>query len=240
MRLSASRFFSLAILAMSLAGCQQLFTTSLGAALARKDLPIPPVLSSSQASDLAAQAKANNDTKLASALVSKLVDQIAAMPASTAKTDLQASAASAAIVASGSSAALTGLISNYSNGQTPSSATLTSLLTSIQTGASGKGVVDALTYLDPGASGGLSASDAKAAGLGATDLAMAAVVIAASAIPAGSDPTTFDYSTLSTADQAKITTAKSILSEASTLVVPGSDSANLLDSLKGNFNLKTP
>jgi hypothetical protein len=221
-------------------GCQQFFTTSLASGLARSSLPIPANLSTSQASDLASQAKDNQDTKLASALVSSLVTQIAATSDPGTKEELQASAATAAIIASGTSTALTGLITTYgSTGTFPSdAATLTSLLTDIQTGSSGTGVVAALSYLDPAApGGGVSAAQASASGLGATDLAIAAVVIAASVIPPGQDPATFDSSTLSPADKATFTTAQNIATQAQTLVVPGSASADLLNSFVDKFKL---
>ena len=233
----------LALAASGFVGCQQFFTTSLASSLARTSLPIPSNLSASQAADLASQAKNNQDTKLASALVASLVTQIAATSDPAAKAGLQTSAATAAIIASGTSTALTGLITTFgTTGTFPTdAASLTSLLTQIQAGSSGSGVVEALSYLDPAAAGGgISAAQAEAAGLGATDLAVAAVVIVASVLPPGADLTTFDFNTLSVADQAKVTTAQNIITEASTLVVPGSAGADLMNSLVGNFNLTTP
>jgi hypothetical protein len=227
-----------AILATGLAGCQQLFTTSLGKALARDSLPVPKTLTTSQASDLVAQAKADNDTKLATTLVTNLVNQIATTTDATEKAELQASAATAAVTASGTSDALSGILSDYGDtGEIPTdSATLTELLTTIQSGATAS-VVAALSYLDPG-SGGIDATQAEAAGLGATDLAIAAVVIAASAMPAGVDPTTVVITDLPAEDQATIEVAKSIIVQANTMVEAGSASADLLNSLISRFQLQ--
>jgi hypothetical protein len=227
-----------ALLGVGLSGCQKLFTTSIASSLARDTLSIPSNLSASDASDLAAQAKANNDTKLASALVESLVSQIASTSDSSAKTELQAAAVTAAIIASGTSSALTDVITDYEkDGSTPDAEALKSLLTTIQEGAAGTGVVDALLYLN--SSTGLSTDAAKDAGIGATDYAIAAVVIAASVIPAGSDPSTFDYSTLSTEDQATIDVAKTMILNASALVEAGSSAADLLKTISDQFQLPT-
>jgi hypothetical protein len=235
---SIASLIAVALLATGLAGCQQLFTTSLGKSLARDDLPIPSDLTADQAAELAALAKDNQ--KLASALVESLVDQIAATTDAEKKASLQASAASAAIVASGTSEALTGLIEDYANDVTPDTQTLIDLVKTIQAGAQGTGVVTALSYLDPTAEGGLSADAAKAAGLGATDLAIAAVVVAAGALPADIDPTNMDQTQID-AFQAtpEFQTASNIIEAAAALVETGSDSAKLLDDIRAKFGLST-
>lgn len=230
------------VLATGIASCQQLFTTSLGKALARDSLPIPSTLSASEAATLAEQAK--GDVKLASALVSSLVDQLGAAPDPATKSSLMGSAASAAIDASGTSAALMGTLQDYINtNAAPTPAALTSLLATIQAGASGNGVVSALSYLDPSA-GGMTQAQAEAAGLGATDLAIAAVVIVASVLPPGTvldSTTTFDFATLPQADQKKVDSAKAILAEAQAMAGSDPSSADLLNMLAGNFSLpKTP
>jgi hypothetical protein len=233
----ASLLAATAILAGALAGCQQLFTTSLGKSLARTDLPIPATLSSSQAADLAAMAQSN--TKLAGDLTASLVKQLGAAPNPATQSGLMGSAASAAVVASKTSQALTGVINDFAKtGSFPTdSKTLKSLLANIQSGASGTGVVTALGYLDP--STGLTAAKAKEAGLGATDLAIAAVVIASTVIPAGSDPTKLDVASLSAADKATLDVAVSILGSAKTLAGSNSKSADLLKTIGDNFSMPT-
>jgi hypothetical protein len=231
-RSPASALLAAALLAIGLAGCQQLFTTSLAASLARDSISLPSDLSPSQAADLAKQAKDNDDTKLATALVSTLVAEIPSTTNPKDKKDLEASAAEAAIVASGTSGALTDLISAYANGTTPTTQSLIDLVATIKAGAT-PDVVTALSYLDTG----LTAADAKAAGLQATDLAIAAVIIASTVIPPAADPTTFDYSSLPLADQATYNTALNILTDAKALVDPGSESEKLLNDLLANFNM---
>lgn len=218
-------------LALGLVGCQQLFTTSLGSSLARTKLTIPTTLTPAQAADLAAQAKDN--PALATALVSSLVVQIAATTDPATKTALQGSAASAAIVASGTSAALTGLITDFASGTTPTDPTaITSLLATIKAGGT-PDVITALSYLNPAT----GIADPAASGLGATEYAIAAIVIAASVIPPGATLGTFDPGTLSPADHGTFLLAQNILAQAVTLIEPGSASAGLLNSLSGMFKL---
>lgn len=217
-------------LALGLVGCQQLFTTSLGSSLARTKLTIPTTLTPAQAADLAAQAKDN--PALATALVSSLVVQIAATTDPATKTALQGSAASAAIVASGTSAALTGLITDFASGTPTDPTTLTSLLATIKAGGT-PDVITALSYLNPAT----GIADPAASGLGATEYAIAAIVIAASVIPPGATLGTFDPGTLSPADHGTFLLAQNILAQAVTLIEPGSASAGLLNSLSGMFKL---
>jgi hypothetical protein len=220
-------------LAIGLAGCQQLFTTSLAKSLARGSISLPSNLSASDAADLAKQAKDNNDTKLATALVDNLVAQIGTPPDPAALAALGASAASAAITASGVDGAITDLISSFADNTTPTSQALIDLVAKIQAGAT-TDVVTALSYLDAG----LSADDIKAAGLGATDLAIAAVVIAAGALPAGLDPSTLSGADLTTFQASpEYATANNILNEAKLLVDPGSQSEKLLNDLLANFSM---
>jgi hypothetical protein len=217
-----------AILAMGLGGCQQFFTTSLGTAFARSSIPIPSNLSPSDAASLAAQAKANQDTKLAGALVSGLVAQIGTP--SPATVGLESSAGSAAIVASGAGSSLTDLISTLNGSGTPSSATLISLLATIQTGET-PNVVTALSYLaDPAVSGSPAS-----AGLGATDYAIAAIVIAASVLPPGTDPSTPAAAALLAASP-EHATISALIADASALATAG-PSADLLAQLQSQFSL---
>ena len=226
--LSTAILLTAAILATMLVGCQQLFTPSFGKALARTSIPLPSNLTDAQAADLAAQAKANQDTMLANALVANLVARIGTPSAATA--GLQASAASAAVVASGLGSNLYALIAD------PSNVDLTALLATIQAGGS-PNVVTALSYLDP-AAGGLTAAQAAAAGIGPTDYAIAAFVIAASVLPPG-DPSTLSGTTPGTplydfTHTTECILAQTLLTLATATPGPGTD---LLNQLKLKFSL---
>jgi hypothetical protein len=227
------------LLAFVLSGCQQFFTTSLASGLARTSLNIPSNLSVSDATSLAAQAKANNDTKLATALVSSLETEIASTTDPNTKSSLEASAASAAIVASGVSSTLTSLISTYENGGTASASTLISIVQTIKSSTT-PSMIQALSYLDTSTLSSTSSS-VQTAGLGATDYAVAAVVIAASVIPPNTNPETFNYASLDAADTAKVNTAENILTTASSpsMVTAGSSGAQLISQLKQEFSLST-
>jgi hypothetical protein len=222
-----------ALASLCLSGCQQLFTTSLASALARDKITISGNLSTTQAADLAAQAKANDDAQLASALVAALVDQIASTTDPAAKASLEASAASSAIVASGAGSALASLFSLVSGGDASSlsETTVSSMLATIQAGASAD-VITALSYLDPN-----SGFDAAASGLSSSDYLFAAVILAASVVPEGADPATFNTSTLSAEDKTTFELAGRLLGEASTLAGSGSGSADLIASLGDSFSL---
>ena len=218
------------LLASGLSGCQQLFTTTLAASLARSSLPIPSNLTPAQAEALAKKAKDN--PKLAETLVTSLVSQIASTTDPATKAALEATAASTAVVASGASAAITSLVSTYANGTTPDAGTLYALLATIQDGTSGADVT-ALKYLDPT---NLTSAEVTAAGLGPTDLAVAAVVLAASAIPAGtnlSDSSSIDTTALTTAITA--TGAPSIMEEAVAMLPSDSQSSGLLNTISQYF-----
>ncbi|MGA2545143.1 MAG: hypothetical protein ABSF43_01235 [Rectinemataceae bacterium] len=215
-------------LAALLGGCQQLFTTSLGTSLARTSIPIPSNLSPSQAADLAAQATANQDTKLATALVASLVAQIGTP--SPATVSLESSAGSAAIVASGAGSSLTNLITTLNGSGTPSSATLISLLATVQAGVTSN-VVTALSFLaDPAVSGAPASS-----GLKATDYAIAAIVIAASVLTPGTDPSSGAAATQINASP-EHATISALIASANALAEPG-PSATLLAQLQTQFSI---
>ncbi len=224
-----------AVLATGLAGCQQLFTTSLASALARSSIPIPSNLTPSQAAALAAQAAANQDTKLAGALMASLETEIASTTDPGTKAALEGSAASAAIVASGVGTDVANLLSSLSAGSgnlgTISQATITSLMAAITAGAT-PGVVTGLSYLDPATGSTTPATT----GLTATDYAIAAIVVASSALPP--DPSTMTPAQV-TAFQATpaAQSAQRILAQGTSLVTPGSASATLLNSIESQFQL---
>jgi hypothetical protein len=219
------------VLAFALAssGCQQLFTTSLGAALARDEIPIPSTLSVTDAADLAAQAQANQDTKLATALVASLNDQIAGDVA--ANTGLAAAAASAAVVASNAGSSVLEALDSFMTGGTPDSATISALVAEIQAGATAD-VITALKYLDP--TTGIADSASVSGTVGATDYAIAAIVLAASALPAGMDPTTLSDATTPTLSEFRadpdVVIALSIIDEAANLATDAA-SQDLLNQL---------
>jgi hypothetical protein len=221
MRSLASVLLAAVFLAAALAGCQQFFTTSLAQSLARGSISLPSNLSPSDAAKLAAQAKANDDTKLANALVGNLVAQIGSNPAALAS--LGPSAASAAITASGMSSALTSMLSTLSgcDASGTSSQSRIDLVTTVQASSSAN-VLTALGYL--------SAMSPAATGLSATDYVIAAAVVAASFVPPGTDPTTATYTP---AQQAQIST---LANDANSLVTPGSAEATLISGILSVVN----
>jgi hypothetical protein len=233
-RYAALSFLAASFLALCLTGCQQLFTTSLASFLARKDLPIPSTLSTADAATLAAQAKDNNDTKLAAALVSSLEAQIAATTDPATKASLQATAAGAAVTASGAGTALSGLLSAVASGDTASISadTAASALAAIQAGATSS-VVSALTYLDP--TTGLSADQS---GASASTYLLAAIVVASTAIPSGTtDPSSVDTSSLSAEQQASLKTASNLLEQAQALSSSDPSTASVLSAIGSQFSI---
>jgi hypothetical protein len=220
-------------LCSGLAGCQKLFTTSLAKSMAGSE-SLPSNLSVDEASDLVQQVRESGDAKLAGELAGTLVDEIAGTTNAGKKQELEAAAAAAAVVASDATAPLTTLINAYADGSTPSSQALVALVGTIKADASSD-IVTACSYLDP--TKGVSDPSATQVTLSATDYLVAAVVIMASVTPGGADPSTFNYGSLSGADAAKVATAENIISEAVSLVKPGSDGYSLLQSISEKFQL---
>ncbi len=218
------------ILGTALSGCQQLFTTSLASGLARDSISLPKTLTTDQAADLAQQAEDNSDPVLAAAVVDTLVDQItdpAAQP------ELAAAAASAAITASGTSSAILDAFSEAMGGGTIDAA---ALLADIQAGATAD-VLEALSFMDP-TDGIPDPSALDGTELEATDYLIAAVVVAASAIPEGTDLETFDPGSLDPSASATFDSAVAILGQAIAMVEPGSSAADLLDQLSGILHIE--
>jgi hypothetical protein len=213
------------LLANALSGCQQLFTTSLAKSLARGSISLPSDLSPSQASDLAKQAKENGDTKLANALVSALVGEIATTTDPGTQVELEAAAASAAITASGLGSSLADFISTLSGGSasTIDTQSLIDLVAKVQSSSS-VGVLTALDYLTQ------PSMSTTASGLSATDYVIAAAVVAASYIPPGTDPTSATYNP---AEQTKIT---GLVNDARSLVTPGSPEDTLISGILSVVN----
>jgi hypothetical protein len=217
--------------AVALSGCQQLFTTSLAAPLARDTVTLPKTLTAAEAADLAAQAKDEADPKLAAAVVETLVDQITD-PAT--QTELAAAAASAAVTASGAGAAAMEALGEALNSGNLDNLDAVALLADIQAGAT-PDVIAALGFLDPD-TGIVDPTALTGTDLSATDYLIAAIVIASSGIPAGSDPTdTGVQSVFSGTPQAGI--AANILNEALTMVEPGSQAEDLLNQFSSMFGI---
>ena len=194
MRVPTSALATLAFSALLLSGCQQLFTTSLGSSLARTSYSIPTNLSTSQAADLAAQAKDDQDTKLASALLSSLNTEISNTSDPATKAALEQSAAEAAVVASGAGTSVMTALSDFSNGSLTSS-DVSSFVPQLQAGATSE-VLQALAYLSPSAS---PQATVDTSAVNVTDYVLAAAVIAANALPAGvTDPTALSGVALTT------------------------------------------
>jgi hypothetical protein len=221
-------------LALGLSGCQKLFTTSLAEGLARDGATIPSDLSAEEAADLVDQIRETGDVQLASDLVEALVEEIADTTNPSKKEELQAAAAAAAVIACDATADLTSLINGYADGSTPSSQALVDLAASIKAKSSAD-IVTACAYLDP--SIGVSDPSAVSVELSATDYAVAAVVLMASVLPPGEDPSTFDYGSLTGADAAKVDAASNIIDEAMAMVEPGSEGYSLLQSISEKFQL---
>jgi len=225
------------ILAASAAmGCQQLFTTSLGEPLAREELSLPSTLSQAQAADLAAQAKANDDAKLAGALVSSLTAQVGGT-VTEANAPLAAAAASSAIVASGAAGTVMSALDSFiESGEAPTGADLAELVTSIQAGASAS-VLAAIGYLDT--TGGISDPSIVSGTLSATDYALGAIILAASALPDGvTDPSAMTSEQLATfQDSAEVQSASRIIAAASTIASEGAQ--DLLDQFAGMLEVPT-
>ncbi|MDP3176594.1 MAG: hypothetical protein Q8M76_01740 [Spirochaetaceae bacterium] len=171
---SWSLFPLLAAAGLSLAGCQGLFTTSLASVLARKSLSVPDNLSTSQATQLAAEAKANADPALASALVDSLNLRIAESTNPSEREEFMAAAASAAVTASQAGGTLMTVFQDVTSGSAPSDSAISAVVQSIQDGATDS-VVAALSYLQD-----VDTETAAAAGFGGTDYYVAAAVLAAS------------------------------------------------------------
>jgi hypothetical protein len=186
----------LLLVAIAAMGCQQLFTTSLAGALARKELTLTASLSAADADYYAAKAKSEQNEQLATALVANLNAQIGSQAAAKASPGLAATAASSAVVASGAGTAIFSAVDTFiSTGDFPTGPALIDLVTSIQAGATA-GVITALKYLDPAT--GIADPSSVSDTVSATDYAIAAVVLAASALPEGMDPTTLSGTSVPT------------------------------------------
>lgn len=220
-RIAPAILISLVVLIF--AGCQQIFTTSLATALARSSPSIPSNLSTSQASDLVAQAKSTQDTQLAAVLVSNLNAEIANTSDPATQASLKQSAAEAAVVASGAGSTVLSALSAFASGSTPSSSQISSIVSQLQAGTN-SGILEALAYLDPTTTNPATVDTSV---VNETDYVLAAAVIAASALPPGVDPNTLSSTTTPTLTEyqlsKQVTQAKNIINAAAAL--PGADSS---------------
>jgi hypothetical protein len=207
-----------------LVGCQDLFTTSLASSLARPELALPDTLTSDQATDLAAQAKANNDKQLATTLVTTLADQIDKTTDPDQKKKLEAAAASAGITASGASDVVTDVLAKVSSGQPIDEAAAMDIAKKLKDGAT-PDVVKVLSNLDPA-----TGFDSATSGLSATDYLVAATVVASSV-------STTDVAALTEDDKTKLETAVRILEEAKKMASNDETTQSLINSLSGSYNL---
>ena len=223
-----------AALALGLAGCQKLFTSSLAEGLARDGVSLPSELTVDQAADLVDQVRSSGDADLAGELVSTLVDQVNETTDPEEKQELEAAAAAAAVVACDVTDDLTSLFNSYSDGSTPGADELAALAQAIK-GKASADILAACGYLDP--TTGVSDPSKVEVELSATDYAVAAVILMASVLPDGEDPSAFDFGSLTGEEAARVDSAENIIEEAITLVEPGSESYDLLQSISEKFQL---
>jgi hypothetical protein len=223
-----------AALALGLAGCQKLFTTSLAKGLTRDGVSLPSELTVDQAADLVDEVRASGDVELAEELVSNLVDQVKDTKDPEEKQELEAAAAAAAVVACDVTDDLTSLFDSYSDDSTPGADELKKLAQAIKDKASDD-ILAACGYLDP--TTGVSDPSKVDVELSATDYAVAAVILMASVLPDGADPSSFDYDSLTGEKADRVDAAANIIKEAITLVDPDSASYDLLKSISEKFQL---
>jgi len=239
MRRYATPLIPLCLLAATAGmGCQDLYTTSVGAFMAREEFSLPAALSVADAADIAAQAKENDDPALANALVQNLTTQVGTTITAT-NTKMAALAAGSAVVASGSSGAvMTALDSFIETGSAPTGTALAAIVKTIQAGSSAS-VLNAVAYLDPGRTGGGVDPAAASTTLGTTDYVLAAVILAASALPAGvTDPANMSDPELATFHgDARVEAAGRIVTAASALA--SAKERDLLDQFAAMLRIPT-
>ena len=220
-------------MAFGLAGCQKLFTSSLAESMARGSESLPSDLSVDEAVNLVDKVRTSGDVKLAGELVGTLVAEIPTTTDAGKKQELEAAAAAAAIVASDVTSSITTLVNSYADGTIPSDQTLVDLAKSIKDKSSSD-IVTACSYLDP--TTGVGDPSAVQVSISATEYAIAAVIIMASVLPDGANPSTYNYGS-DPANAAKVASAERIVSEAIKLTTPGSSGYDLLKSISEKFQL---
>jgi hypothetical protein len=208
---------ALIALAIAVSGCQAFFSTSLASGLTRSSVTVPADISNSQAADLIAS---TDDPAILAALLAVLNDQAAAGDAGAA-----ALAAEAAVGASGASDAIMEVILPAIAGTVPDAATIATLVGALVAGGS----ADVLTGLD-----GLSDPAVLAASaMTPTELVVASLLLAASAMPPGvTDPSTLTAPQL-TAFQADpaVVLALSLANKASADILAGGGDPAMADAI---------
>ncbi|HET7838217.1 MAG TPA: hypothetical protein VFL04_00560 [Rectinemataceae bacterium] len=163
------------VLVLTLVGCQQLFTTSLGSSLARSKPPVPSSLTATQAATYAADVTANRDVPLATALMPAMADLVAANPANT---DILSDAVATAGIATGVEEAfmkalnvvdISTLTSSSPNLDATQTSELASLLGSVAVSPDTTSVFTALAAANP--------ADMAASGANATQYVVASIAL---------------------------------------------------------------
>lgn len=181
MRRPLSSFAPAALIALALSatGCQQLFTTSLAASLARDELPVPASLTKNQATDYATQVVDGRNTELAQAVLPAMADLLADNPGDP---SVLASAAATAGVATGLDQAFATALSSVGiealTSGTPTSeqiAALASALASVEVSANAASIFVSLETIAPSDLPALADSGVTA---GTFAIAAAAILIA--------------------------------------------------------------
>jgi hypothetical protein len=249
--------FALALLS---AGCQKIFTYSLAAGLARTSVTVSATISTDDAADLLAS---TSDSSVISQVSEILVEKAAAgdtaaaivlinssntsqetfsslLTALNAQADsgdataaTKALAAEAALGASDVVSSVTTPLLDAVAAGTISTATISSIVGTLQNGYEVGGVSDGLDRLTDA-----STLTAVSADMSSTDLMITALVVAAAALPAGvtdpTDETQWAAASVTKADyqaSADVTLAKSIVQEAIDKMTVSGGSSDLLSKL---------
>jgi len=208
----------------TLSGCQAFFTTSLGSSLARDTITVPADISNAEAAAILAGEP--SDAMLES-LLAVLNDQAAA-----GDTGAATLAAEAAISVSGASETIMSTVSEVIATSTPPT-DISALVAALQSGAAATGVVPALDRLsDPEVRSGLEP----------TELIVAAVLLATSALDAHgvdvSDPASPTGDLANYKLDPAVTLALQLAQDAAAALPAGSAGASMADMLASFFPME--
>jgi hypothetical protein len=220
--------------ALALSGCQGFFTTSLASFLARSSYNIPSNISNAEAAALIA---ANpNDPKLLASLMAVLNAQAAASVPGA-----KALAAAAAVGASGVSTTVAGdLTTAINGGGTPSADSIAAMVKTLQDAeVATPGIVTALSGL--GNAGTLNAATLTASGLQPTQVVVAAMLLAANALPPGTtDPSSLSGEALTNfQNNSNVILAVQLVNSAASSLPAGSAGASLASNLAQYMNIQS-
>ncbi len=214
------------ILALSLAACQAMFTTSLGTAFERDKITIPADISAADAQTILD----DPDTSPAAyaALLVVLNDQVATNPAAAGLA--LTAAVGASQLETNLADPLNDILKKAIGGTSPTPAEMSAIVTALQKTDDNTEVAAALARLDSGG-GSLDADVLAASGLSPTNVLLVALVIASSALGPGEDPTDpgFDAAAYQLTPQAML--AADLLSAAASELT----NTELLDSISQYF-----